>query len=42
MGVGSLYEVGAEMAEKKKLGKQVKQSLEFTPEDLAKELRKGK
>jgi hypothetical protein len=42
MGVGSLYEVGAEMATKKKLGKQVKESLEFTPDDLAKELRKGK
>jgi hypothetical protein len=41
MGVGSLYEVGAEMAEKKKLGKQVKESLEFNANDLAKELRKG-
>lgn len=41
MGVGSLYEVGAEMAQKKKLGKQVKESLEFKPNDLAKELRKG-
>lgn len=42
MGVGSLYEVGAEMAEKKKLGKQVQESLEFNPNDLAKQLRKGK
>jgi hypothetical protein len=41
MGMGSLYEVGAEMAEKKKLGKQVKESLEFNPNDLAKQLRKG-
>lgn len=39
---GPVYEIGAEMVEKKKLGKQVQQSLEFKPEDLAKELRKGK
>jgi len=42
MGTGELYKLGAESVVKKKLGKQVKQSLEFTPEDLAKELRKGK
>lgn len=42
MGVGSLYEVGAEMATKKKLGKQVQEAVDFDPNSLAKELRKGK
>jgi len=42
MGVGSLYEVGAEMATKKKLGKQVKEAVDFDPNAVAKELRKGK
>lgn len=42
MGTGSLYEIGAEAVMKKKLEKQVKESLEFNPNDLAKELRKGK
>jgi hypothetical protein len=39
---GPLFEVGSEMIEKKKLGKQVQESLEFNPNDLAKQLRKGK
>jgi hypothetical protein len=42
MGVGSLYEVGAEMATKKKLGKQVQEAVDFDPNALSKELRKGK
>ena len=42
MGVGSLYEVGAEMATKKKLGKQVQEAVDFDPKALSKELRKGK
>ena len=42
MGVGSLYEVGAEIATKKKLGKQVQEAVDFDPNSLAKELRKGK
>jgi hypothetical protein len=42
MGVGSLYEVGAEMATKKKLGKQVQESVDFDPNALSRELRKGK
>ena len=42
MGVGSLYEVGAEMATKKKLGKQVQEAVDFDPNAVAKELRKGK
>jgi len=42
MGVGSLYEVGAEMATKKKLGKQVQEAVDFDPQALSKELRKGK
>lgn len=42
MGIGSLYEVGAEMATKKKLGKQVQEAVDFDPNSLAKELRKGK
>jgi hypothetical protein len=37
-----LFEIGSEMVEKKKLGKQVQESLEFNPNDLAKQLRKGK
>jgi hypothetical protein len=41
MGVGSLYEVGAEMATKKKLGKQVQEAVDFDPNAVAKELRKG-
>lgn len=39
---GPLFEIGSEMVEKKKLGKQVQESLEYNPNDLAKELRKGK
>jgi hypothetical protein len=42
MGVGSLYEVGAEIATKKKLGKQVQEAVDFDPNALSKELRKGK
>ena len=42
MGIGSLYEVGAEIATKKKLGKQVQEAVDFDPNNLAKELRKGK
>jgi hypothetical protein len=42
MGVGSLYEVGAEMATKKKLGKQVQEAVDFDPNAVARELRKGK
>ena len=42
MGVGSLYEVGAEMATKKKLGKQVQEAVDFDPNALSRELRKGK
>jgi len=42
MGIGSLYEVGAEMAEKKKLGKQVQEAVDFDPNALSRELRKGK
>ena len=38
---GSILDLGAEIVEKKKLGKQVKESIDFTAEDLAKELRKG-
>lgn len=39
---GPLFEIGSEMVEKKKLGKQVQESLEFDPNELAKQLRKGK
>jgi hypothetical protein len=42
MGTGELYKIGAESVVKKKLAKQVKESLEFDANDLAKELRKGK
>jgi hypothetical protein len=42
MGVGSLYEVGAEMATKKKLGKQVQEAVDFDPQAIARELKKGK
>ena len=42
MGIGSLYEVGAEMATKKKLGKQVQEAVDFDPKALSKELKKGK
>jgi hypothetical protein len=42
MGIGSLYEVGAEIATKKKLGKQVQEAVDFDPNALSKELRKGK
>jgi len=37
---GPLFEVGAEALEKKKIAKQVEQSLEFNPKDLAKGLKK--
>jgi hypothetical protein len=42
MGIGSLYEVGAEMATKKKLSKQVQEAVDFDPKALSKELKKGK
>jgi hypothetical protein len=42
MGIGSLYEVGAEISTKKKLGKQVQEAVDFDPKALSKELRKGK
>jgi hypothetical protein len=42
MGIGSLYEVGAEISTKKKLGKQVQEAVDFDPNALSKELRKGK
>lgn len=40
--LGSAFDIGSEVLEKRRLGKQVEQSLEFTPDDIAKELRKGK
>jgi hypothetical protein len=40
--VGPMVEVGSEALEKQKLTKQVQESLNFTPEKLAEELRKGK
>lgn len=39
--VGPMVEVGSEALEKKKLTKQVEESLNFTPEKIAEELRKG-
>ena len=42
MGIGSLYEVGAEISTKKKLGKQVQEAVDFDPKALSKELKKGK
>jgi len=39
---GPLFEVGAEFVEKKKLAKEVNEALNFDPNNLAKELRKGK
>lgn len=39
---GAMVEAGAEALEKKKIAKQVKESLEFKPEDMANQLRKGK
>jgi hypothetical protein len=39
---GPIFEVGAEMIEKKKLGKQVQEAVDFDPNKLAKELKKGK
>jgi hypothetical protein len=42
MGIGSLYEVGAEISTKKKLGKQVQEAVDFDPNALSRELRKGK
>lgn len=39
---GPMIEAGAEAIEKKNIAKQVKESLEFNTEDMAKELRKGK
>jgi hypothetical protein len=39
---GPIFEVGAEMIEKKKLGKQVQEAVDFDPNALSKELRKGK
>ena len=38
---GSMVEAGAEAIEKKKIAKKVKESLEFKPEDIANQLRKG-
>jgi hypothetical protein len=40
--VGPMVEVGSEALEKQKLTKQVKESLNITPEKIADELRKGK
>jgi hypothetical protein len=40
--VGPMVEVGSEALEKQKLTKQVQESLNFTPEKIADELRKGK
>jgi hypothetical protein len=40
--VGPMVEVGSEALEKKKLTKQVEEAINFTPEKLADELRKGK
>jgi hypothetical protein len=39
---GPMVEVGSEALEKKKLTKQVEEAINFTPEKLADELRKGK
>jgi len=39
---GAIFEAGAEALEKKKIAKKVEQSLEFKPEDMANQLRKGK
>jgi hypothetical protein len=39
---GPLFEVGAEIIEKRKLAKEVKEALDFDPNALSKELRKGK
>jgi hypothetical protein len=39
---GPLFEVGAEIIEKRKLAKEVDEALNFDPNNLAKELRKGK
>ena len=38
---GPVYEFGADILERRKLGKQVQESLEFNPNAVAKELRKG-
>jgi hypothetical protein len=40
--IGPMVEVGSEALEKQKLTKQVQESLNFTPEKIAEELRKGK
>jgi hypothetical protein len=40
--VGPMAEIGSEALEKKKLTKQVEEAINFTPEKLANELRKGK
>lgn len=40
--VGPMVEVGSEALEKQKLTKQVQESLNYTPEKIANELRKGK
>jgi len=39
---GAVIEAGAEALEKKNIAKKVKESLEFKPEDMANQLRKGK
>lgn len=39
---GPLFEVGSEIIEKRKLAKEVNEALNFDPNNLAKELRKGK
>ena len=39
---GPMVEVGSEALEKKKLTKQVEEAINFTPEKLADQLRKGK
>jgi hypothetical protein len=40
--VGPMVEVGSEALEKQKLTKQVQEALNYTPEKIADELRKGK
>jgi hypothetical protein len=39
---GPIFEMGAEIVEKKKLAKEVKEALDFDPKALSKELKKGK
>ena len=39
---GAMVEAGAEAIEKKNVAKKVQESLEYSPEDMAKQLKKGK